>query len=61
MTPDLNPQKHVWKETRGEVGHNHTQRTAELADQFEKHLTSHVFSCSLLDQLGYNKLRPMFI
>lgn len=48
--------------TCGEVSHNHTQkRTAELADRFEKHLTSHVFPCSLLDKLGYNKLRPMFI
>jgi transposase len=60
--PETNPQEQVWKATRGEVSHNHTQkRTAELADRFEKHLTSHVFSCSLLDQLGYNKLRPMFI
>jgi transposase len=60
--PELNPQEQVWKATRHEVSHNHTQkRTLELADRFEEHLTSHVFPCSLLDKLGYNKLRPMFI
>ena len=60
--PELNPQEHVWKATRHEVSHNHLQkRSAQLADQFEKYLTPHVFPCSLLDKLGYNKLRPMFI
>jgi transposase len=59
--PELNPQEHVWKATRHKVSHNHTQkRTAELADRFEEHLTSHTFPCSLLDKLAYNKLRPMF-
>jgi len=60
--PDVNPQEHVWKAARRAVTHNHlSPRLPELADQFEKHLTSTTFQSSFLDRYGYNAIRPMFI
>jgi len=60
--PKLNPQEHVWKETRRAVSHNHLRaRLPELADHFEQHLTTTQFKSSFLDHYGYTRLRPMFI
>ena len=60
--PDLNPQEHVWKATRRAISHNHGQkRLPDLADRFERHLTSCDFPSSLLDTYGYRAIRSMFI
>ena len=60
--PKLNPQEHVWKETRRAVGHNHLQaRLPELANRFEQHLTTTTFESSFLNRYGYTCLVPMFI
>lgn len=60
--PKLNPQEHVWKETRRAVSHNHLQaRLPQLADQFEQHLTTTTFESSFLNRYGYTNLLPMFI
>jgi transposase len=60
-TPDLNPQEHVWKQTRRAVSHNHlTPKLPELADRFEQYLTSHTFESAFLDKYGFNSIRPMF-
>jgi len=59
--PDLNPQEHVWKATREAISHNHACRQlATLAADFEAHLTSTLFPCSLLDKYGYSQLCKMF-
>jgi transposase len=59
--PDLNPQEHVWKATRKVVSHNHACRQLEhLANQFEAHLTSNFFPCSLLEDHAYSQLCMMF-
>jgi transposase len=59
--PDLNPQEHVWKVTRGAISHNHTcKKLDQLADDFEDHLTSNTFFCSLLETYGYLRLCMMF-
>lgn len=61
-SPDLNPQEQVWKAAREQVTHNHTvSKLAALADQFEHHLTTQTFPCSLLDQHNYHHIRAMFI
>lgn len=61
-SPELNPQEHVWKATRGTVSHNHLEpRLPKLADQFEKHLTTTTFTSSFLDRYGYTAIHPMFI
>jgi transposase len=61
-SPDLNPQEHVWKEAREHVSHNHTvNKLATLADQFEDHLSTQTFPCSLLEQHNYQHIRAMFI
>ena len=61
-SPDLNPQEHVWKATRKAVSHNHIEpRFAELANRFEKHLTSTAFKSTFLDRYGYTAICPMFI
>jgi transposase len=53
--PDLNPQEHVWKATRKAVSHNHaTKKLDKLADDFEDHLTSETFPCSLLEKHTYS-------
>jgi len=52
--PDLNPQEHVWKATRKVVSHNHAAKKLDkLADDFEDHLTSETFPCSLLEKHSY--------
>jgi hypothetical protein len=59
--PDLNPQEHVWKAARRAVSHNHTiPRLPELADRFEKQLTSTIFESSFLDHYGFNPISLMF-
>lgn len=61
-SPELNPQEHVWKATRGAVSHNHPElRLPKLAEQFETHLTTTTFTSSFLDRYGYTAIRPMFI
>jgi transposase len=60
-SPELNPQEHVWKATRGAVSHNHTRtRLAELAAAFETHLKRERFACSLLQKHGYDLLCARF-
>lgn len=59
--PDLNPQEHVWKETRCKVSHNHTEtKLTTLADRFQTHLETNTFPCSLLDQHDYHTICMMF-
>jgi transposase len=59
--PDLNPQEHVWKATREAVSHNHFCKQLDLlANEFESHLTSNTFACSLLEKHGYTKICMMF-
>ena len=59
--PDLNPQEQVWKAGRRAVSHNHTlPRLPELADQFERHLSSTAFESPFLDHYGFNAVSPMF-
>ena len=54
-SPDLNPQEHVWRATRREVTHNHTQRRLpDLAARFERHLKQTTFSSSFLDRYCYS-------
>lgn len=60
--PELNPQEQVWKAARRAVSHNHVmQRLPDLADRFEKYLTSNGFESSFLDQYGLERIRPRFI
>ncbi len=60
-SPDLNPQEHVWKATRGAVSHNHSRtKLPELADAFEEHLATQRFACSLLQKHGYGILCDRF-
>ncbi len=60
--PDLNPQEHVWKATRRAVSHNHSQRRLpDLAQRFERHLTSTVFDSSFLHRYGWNLVCPISI
>ena len=59
--PDLNPQEHVWKATRKAISHNHTiQKLPDLADRFERHLTTNTFKSPFLDHYGLDMIRPMF-
>ena len=58
--PDLNPQEHVWKATRRAISHNHScKKLDKLADDFEDHLSTTTFPCSLLDQYAYSYLCMM--
>jgi transposase len=60
--PDLNPQEHVWKATRKAISHNHTiPKLSDLADRFERHLTTNTFKSPFLDHYGLDRIRPMFI
>ncbi len=59
--PDLNPQEHVWKATRQAVSHNHASKKLDtLAADFQAHLTSTTFPCSLLHKHNYPSLCMMF-
>lgn len=58
--PDLNPQEHVWKATRRAVSHNHScKKLDKLANDFEDHLSTTLFPCSLLAQYAYSHLCMM--
>jgi transposase len=60
--PDLNPQEHVWKATRGAVSHNHTDRQlSTLAARFKAHLTDTAFPTSFLEHRGFYTVHPRFI
>lgn len=60
--PDLNPQKHVWKDAQTTVSHNHPfKQMPALAIEFDDFLSSHSFPSSFLDVYGYNAIRPLFI
>lgn len=59
--PELNPQEHVGKATREAVSHNHLcARLSLLAEEFETHLKTAKFACSLLEQHNYHALSTMF-
>lgn len=59
--PDLNPQEHVWKATRKAISHNHTiPKLPDLADRFERYLTTHMFRSPFLDHYALDRIRPMF-
>ena len=61
-SPDLNPQKQVWKTVRKAVSHNHLQlRLPDLADRFLHKLNSTTFNSSFLRKYGFTTLCPMFI
>jgi len=48
--PDLNPQEHVWEQTREAVSHNHTYRQFQpLIDDFESYLNDTLFSTNFMD------------
>lgn len=58
-SPDLNPQEHVWKQTREKISHNHDiVKMSQLADAFETHLTKTVFKCSMLDKFALDSICP---
>ena len=60
-SPDLNPQEHIWKAARRAVSHNHMMpRLPELADRFERHLTSTTFQSSFLERYGFNSVCSFF-
>lgn len=55
--PDLNPQEHVWKDTRQAVSHNHTfAKLPALMSAFLTHLRSKCFPCTLLHQLDFQRV-----
>lgn len=59
--PDLNPQEHIWKATRRAVSHNHLlPKLPELADRFERHLTTATFASSFLERYGFNTACSFF-
>jgi hypothetical protein len=59
--PQLNPLKHVWKETHRAVSHNHAQpRLPDLAAQFEQHFSTTTSESSFLSRYGYTGLCPMY-
>lgn len=59
--PDLNPQEHVWRAARRAKSHNHSEnRLANLAKQFEHHLTTSTFHSSFLDHYGWHLVCPAF-
>ena len=61
-SPDLNPQEHVWKQTRRAVSHNHlVPKLPTLVDQFATYLHTHIFRTSFLDRYAFHDLYPMFI
>ncbi|MGH3091584.1 MAG: IS630 family transposase [Gaiellaceae bacterium] len=59
--PDLNPQEHIWKATRRAVSHNHLMpKLPELAERFERHLTTTTFESSFLERYGFNTVCSLF-
>ena len=60
-SPDLNPQEHVWKITRGKISHNHLiPKLNVLAEAFASHLVNSVFKSTFLDKYSYSAICPMF-
>lgn len=60
--PDLNPQEHVWKQTRRAVSHNHlTPKLPQLAADFERHLRANTFESAFLDRYGYHLVCPFMV
>ena len=60
-SPDLNPQKQVWKAVRKEVSHNHLEvRLPQLAERFLHKLNSSTFPSTFLEKYGYAAICPMF-
>lgn len=48
--PDLNPQEHVWAQTRDTISHNHTYRHFQsLTHDFETHLNETLFTTHFMD------------
>lgn len=57
--PDLNPQEHVWKQSRRAVSHNHIRpKLPQLADDFEQHLKRNTFPSSFLHYYGFDLVCP---
>jgi transposase len=51
--PDLNPQEHVWEQTREAVSHNHTYPVFErLIDDFETFLVETPFQTDFMQHYG---------
>jgi transposase len=49
--PDLNPQEHIWKQARQDVGHNHEYALfSKLIDAFEAFLNETPFSSNFMSQ-----------
>lgn len=49
--PELNPQEHVWEQTREAIGHNHDFRQfAPLIDAFESYLNETPFDIGFMEQ-----------
>jgi hypothetical protein len=49
--PELNPQEHVWEQTREAIGHNHDFRQfAPLIDAFETYLNDTPFDIGFMEQ-----------
>jgi len=58
--PDLNPQEHVWKAARENVGHNHLgAKLSQLATDFETYLKTTKFASPLLANHDYQRLCAM--
>jgi transposase len=59
--PDLNPQEHVWRATRREVCHNHTERRLpNLVQRFTDYLAKTTFPSTFLEQHGWYLVCPRF-
>jgi len=49
--PELNPQEHVWSQTRDNVSHNHHYtRFQTLIDDFETYLNETPFECNFMEK-----------
>ena len=60
-SPELNPQEHVWKDTRQTVTHNHdVAHLKPLAAAVVEHLEHTTFDSSFLRRYGYEPLCTAF-
>ena len=51
--PDLNPQEHVWSQTREAISHNHAYRHfPDLIADFDDHLNETPFETNFMDKYG---------
>lgn len=49
--PDLNPQEHVWSQTRDTISHNHSYRSfPDLIDDFDAYLNETPFEINFMDK-----------